>query len=43
MKESKEWDTIIKLDWKEHFIKLSTGINLCYMTMGDEKSEKKLY
>lgn len=42
MKESKEWDTIIKLDWKEHFIKLSTGINLCYMTMGDEKSEKKI-
>ena len=42
MSENKEWDNLIKLDWEEHFIKLSTGINLCYMTMGNEKSEKTI-
>ena len=42
MTENKEWDNLIKLDWEEHFIKLSTGINLCYMTMGNEKSEKTI-
>ena len=37
-----DWDTMIKVDWKENFIKLSTGINLCYVTIGPETSEKQL-
>ncbi|MGN0709884.1 MAG: alpha/beta fold hydrolase [Anaerovoracaceae bacterium] len=36
-KEKKEtWDTLVDVDWKEDYVKLDTGIKMCYLTMGPE-------